>query len=65
MVQALQGTGTHVLLASVRSPQVVEQAAAVGVRHVTANPDVVEAMAADEHTEQAARVFEDVMARRG
>jgi transaldolase len=65
MHQALQSSPTRVLLASIRSPQVIEQVAAVGIDLFTANPDVIEACALSEHTESSARGFEETMLRRG
>lgn len=64
MHEALRDSPTQVLLASVRNPQAVEQALAVGVRAFTAHPDVLDACLTDEHTERANAAFEELMLRR-
>lgn len=64
MQTVLARTRTQVLLASIRSPEVVELTAAVGVELFTAHPDVLDACADSVHTSAADVLFEDVMARR-
>lgn len=60
MVSALRGTGTDLLVASVRTPEVIAELAERGVRHITANPTVLEAAFQDPVSDTAAAEFEAV-----
>lgn len=64
MQTVLARTPTRILLASIRSPEVVELTAAVGVELFTAHPDVLDACATSEHSTAADAVFEEVVRRR-
>ncbi|MDZ8274782.1 transaldolase family protein [Microbacterium aquimaris] len=60
MVGALRGSGTDLLVASVRTPEVIAELAELGVRHITANPAVLEAAFQDPVSDTAAAEFEAV-----
>ncbi|GAA1954325.1 transaldolase family protein [Microbacterium aquimaris] len=60
MVGALRGTGTDLLVASVRTPEVIADLAELGVRHITAHPTVIEAALQDPVSDTAAAEFEAV-----
>lgn len=64
MHQVLDGTGTDVLVASVRTPEVAADLALAGIRHITAHPDVIEAMLVDPTSDAAATEFETFAAAR-
>lgn len=65
MHRALAGSDTHVLVASVRTPDVAASLALAGIGHITAHPSVLEAMLADPTSDAAAAEFEAVAAERG
>lgn len=60
MHRALEGSDTHALVASVRTPEVASDLALAGVRHITAHPSVLEAMLVDPTSDAAAAEFETV-----
>lgn len=60
MNHVLGGTGTDVLVASVRTPGAASELAAAGIRHLTARPAVLEAMLVDPTSDEAAMEFEAV-----
>lgn len=58
MHDAVEASATDVLVASVRTPAVAADLALRGVRHITANPTVIEAMLVDPTSDSAAAEFE-------
>lgn len=62
MHRVLEGSGTDVLVASVRTPEVAADLALAGIRHITAHPSVLEAMLVDPTSDAAAADFEAVAA---
>ncbi|GAA3919940.1 transaldolase family protein [Microbacterium invictum] len=58
MHRAIAGSGTNVLVASVRTPTVAANLALAGIGHITAHPSVIEAMLVDPASDAAAVDFE-------
>lgn len=65
MHRAIAGSGTNLLVASVRTPVVAADLALVGIRHITAHPSVIEAMLVDPTSDAAAVDFEAAAAGGG
>lgn len=58
MHTVVSDTHTDVLVASVRSAEVTESLALIGIRHVTANPAVIDSLLVSRFSEEAAAEFE-------